>query len=510
MAPVRFGVIIVATWPLPSTFPLRYGPFLDNQDTVTVDGEGTVGEVLRQLTAAHDDLGKHLFGADGALRNFVNVYVNEEDIRYQDGEDTAVKGGDAISIVPSIAGGSGAASLSPAELARYSRHILIPDVGVPGQERLKASSALLIGAGGLGSPLALYLAAAGIGRIGIVEFDTIDETNLQRQILYGTSQVGQSKLQRATDRLADLNPTITIEPIEEPLTSANALELFKNYDVVADGTDNFPTRYLVNDACVLTGRPNVYGSIFRFEGQISVFHYQGGPCYRCLYSEPPPPGLVPSCAEGGVLGVLPGVVGALQANEVIKVLLGIGDVAAGRLVIYDALKLSFRQLKLRRNPECLVCGEHPTVTELIDYEQFCGVPAFEGSSGGQAADGHGAADAGDGEGGIREIDVFELQARKERGARFQLIDVREPWEADINHIDGAELIPLGELPGRLDELDPRGYLRRALQDGRTQRQRGRPDAAGRLPRRGQPGRRHQRLGRRNRPRPAVLLSQKTV
>ena len=432
--------------------PLR--PFLHNQDTVTVDGEGAVGEVLRQLAAAHDDLGKHLFGADGALRNFVNVYVNEEDIRYQDGENTAVKSGDTISIVPSIAGGSGAASLSPAELARYSRHILIPDVGVPGQERLKASSALLIGAGGLGSPLALYLAAAGIGRIGIVEFDKIDETNLQRQILYGTSQVGQSKLQRATDRLRDLNPAITIEPIEEPLTSANALELFENYDVVADGTDNFPTRYLVNDACVLTGKPNVYGSIFRFEGQISVFNYQGGPCYRCLYSEPPPPGLVPSCAEGGVLGVLPGVVGALQANEVIKVLLGIGDVAAGRLVIYDALNLTFRQLKLRRNPDCVVCGENPTVTELIDYEQFCGMPAFEGSGGGLAAAGNGAADGGNGDDGIREIDVFELQTRIESGDKFQLIDVREPWEADINNIEGAELIPLGELPDRLDELDP--------------------------------------------------------
>ena len=432
--------------------PLR--PFLDDQDTVTVDGEGAVGEVLRQLASAHDDLGKHLFGADGALRNFVNVYVNEEDIRYQDGENTAVKSGDTISIVPSIAGGSGGASLSPAELARYSRHILIPDVGVPGQERLKASSALLIGAGGLGSPLALYLAAAGIGRIGIVEFDKIDETNLQRQILYGTSQVGQSKLQRATDRLRDLNPAITIEPIEEPLTSANALELFRNYDVVADGTDNFPTRYLVNDACVLTGKPNVYGSIFRFEGQISVFNYQDGPCYRCLYSEPPPPGLVPSCAEGGVLGVLPGVVGALQANEVIKVLLGIGDVAAGRLVIYDALKLNFRQLKLRRNPNCVVCGDNPSVTELIDYEQFCGMPAFEGSGGGQTAAAHGAADNGGGGGAIREIDVFELQARRERGDDFQLIDVREPWEADINSIEGAELIPLGELPDRLDELDP--------------------------------------------------------
>ena len=432
--------------------PLR--PFLDNQDTVSVDTEGSVGEVLLQLAAAHSDLGKHLFGADGSLRNFVNVYVNEEDIRYQDGEDTAVKSGDSISIVPSIAGGSGAAALSPAELARYSRHILIPDVGVAGQERLKASSVLLIGLGGLGSPLALYLAAAGVGRIGIVEFDKIDETNLQRQILYGTSQVGESKLQRAMDRLADLNPSITIEPLEEPVTSANALQLFRNYDVVADGTDNFPTRYLVNDACVLAGKPNVYGSIFRFEGQISVFHYEDGPCYRCLYSEPPPPGLVPSCAEGGVLGVLPGVVGALQANEVIKVLLGIGDVAAGRLVIYDALKLGFRQLKLRRNPNCVVCGEHPTVTALIDYEQFCGMPAFDGSSGGQATAPPPTTHEVNGAGRIREIDVFELQARMERGAKFQLIDVREPWEAGINQIEGAELIPLGELPDRLDELDP--------------------------------------------------------
>ena len=442
--------------------PLR--PFLDGQDTVAVETEGAVGELLRQLAAANGELGKHLFGADGSLRNFVNVYVNEEDIRYQDGEDTAVKNGDTISIVPSIAGGSGA-SLSAAELARYSRHILIPDVGRAGQERLKASSALLIGAGGLGSPLALYLAAAGVGRIGIVEFDKIDETNLQRQILYGTSQVGQSKLQRAQERLADLNPAITIEPLEEPLTSANALELFARYDVVADGTDNFPTRYLVNDACVLTGKPNVYGSIFRFEGQISVFNYQGGPCYRCLYSEPPPPGLVPSCAEGGVLGVLPGVVGALQANEVIKALLGLGEVAAGRLVIYDALKLSFRQLKLRRNPQCVVCGERPTVTELIDYEQFCGVPALNGSSGGPSAAAPGADGAG---GGIREIDVHELQERLARGAGVRLIDVREPWEAEINHIEGADLIPLGELPDRLAELDPQAsYVVHCKMGGRS-------------------------------------------
>jgi adenylyltransferase/sulfurtransferase len=419
--------------------PLR--PFLDNQDTVTVDGEGTVGEVLRQLTAAHDDLGKHLFGADGSLRNFVNVYVNEEDIRYQDGEDTAVKGGDAISIVPSIAGGSGAASLSPAELARYSRHILIPDVGVPGQERLKASSALLIGAGGLGSPLALYLAAAGIGRIGIVEFDKIDETNLQRQILYGTSQVGQSKLQRAQERLADLNPTITIEPFEEPLTSANALELFKNYDVVADGTDNFPTRYLVNDACVLTGKPNVYGSIFRFEGQISVFHYQGGPCYRCLYPEPPPPGLVPSCAEGGVLGILPGIIGLVQATEAVKLILGKGRSLVGRLVLYDALEMKFRELKLRKNPKCPLCGDQPTIKALIDYEQFCGVAP-------QPAPGATAPEESD------EMTPKELKTVLDEGGKPIILDVREPQEYDICSLPDSVLIPLGQLGERMGELNP--------------------------------------------------------
>ena len=424
--------------------PSSFRPFLDGRDAVTVETEGAVGELLRQLAPAGSKLGKHLFGDDGAVKNFINVYVNDEDIRHQGGEGTAVKSGDTVEIVPSIAGGAGA-SLSPAELARYSRHILIPEVGRAGQERLKDGSALLIGAGGLGSPLALYLAAAGVGRIGIVEFDKIDETNLQRQILYGTSQVGHSKLQSARERLADLNPAITIEPIAEPLTSANALELFRRYDVVADGTDNFPTRYLVNDACVLTGKPNVFGSIFRFDGQVSVFNYQGGPCYRCLYSEPPPPGLVPSCAEGGVFGVLPGVVGALQATEVIKVLLGLGEVTAGRLLMYDALKLTFRQLKLRRDPQCVVCGEQPTVTELIDYEQFCGVPALSGTSGGEVA---AAAN-----GAIREIDVHELQQRLERGGGVRLIDVREPWEAEINHIDGAELIPLGELSGRFAALD---------------------------------------------------------
>ena len=308
--------------------PLR--PFLENKTTVVLEATGSIEEVLQELVSSNSELKKHLFNSDGSLRNFVNIYINEEDIRYQDGSKTNIKNGDTISIVPSIAGGSDIpdvrSSLSVEELARYSRHIIIPEVGQGGQELLKTSSVLIVGAGGLGSPLALYLAAAGVGRIGIVEFDKIDETNLQRQILYSTSQIGQSKLQKACERLRDLNPHINIESIEEPLNSVNALEIIKRYDVVADGTDNFPTRYLVNDACVLTGTPNVYGSIFRFEGQLSVFNYLDGPCYRCLYSEPPPPGLVPNCAEGGVFGVLPGVIGTLQANEVVKLLLKIGEV----------------------------------------------------------------------------------------------------------------------------------------------------------------------------------------
>jgi molybdopterin/thiamine biosynthesis adenylyltransferase/rhodanese-related sulfurtransferase/molybdopterin converting factor small subunit len=442
--------------------PLR--PFLGDQDTVTLQGEGPVGQLLRELASANAELQNHLFGDDGSIRNFVNVYVNDEDIRYQDGEKTVIKSGDSITIVPSIAGGS--ESLTPEELARYSRHIIMPNVGRAGQEQLKASSVLLIGAGGLGSPLGLYLAAAGVGRIGMVEFDTVDESNLQRQIMYGTSQIGKSKLQMATARMSDLNPHVAIEPMEEPLTSANALELFAKYDVVADGTDNFPTRYLVNDACVLTGKPNVYGSIFRFEGQISVFNYKGGPCYRCLYSEPPPPGLVPNCAEGGVFGVLPGVIGSMQANEVIKVLLDIGEVASERLVMYDALKLRTRELKLRKNPHCVVCGSNPTVTELIDYEVFCGMPSNDAKSA-TSANGHANGTAG----GIREISVEDLQTRMNAGDDFVLLDVREPWEAEINHVsEEATVIPVGELPDRLGELDPqRAYVVHCKMGGRSAR-----------------------------------------
>ena len=326
--------------------------------------------------------------------------------------------------------------LSPDELRRYNRHIILPDFGLEGQEKLKESSVLLIGAGGLGSPAALYLAAAGVGRIGIVDFDVVDESNLQRQIIHGQSTIGKLKLESARARLEDINRHIKVETYEVPLTSENALELFEGYDVIADGTDNFPTRYLVNDACVLAGKPNVYASIFRFEGQLSVFHYQGGPCYRCLYSEPPPPGLVPSCAEGGVLGVLPGVVGSMQANEV-KVLTGIGEVAAGRLIMYDALRMKFRELKLRRNPDCVICGDHPTQKELIDYQLFCGVPTQEESVGQNEY----------------EISVQELKARMDRGDDFVLIDVREPFEHEISNIEKARLIPLSELEDHLSELD---------------------------------------------------------
>ena len=269
------------------------------------------------------------------------------------------------------------AVLSNDEILRYSRHLIMPEVGMEGQIKLKQAKVLMIGTGGLGAPLGLYLAAAGIDKIGLVDFDTVDMTNLQRQVIHGTADIGRPKLDSAADRMNDINPYVEIAKYETMLTSANALEIFKDYDVVVDGTDNFPTRYLVNDACVLLGKPNAYGSIFRFEGQATVFHHDGGPCYRCLYPEPPPPGLVPSCAEGGVLGILPALVGSIQATETIKIILGKGSTLSGRLVLYDAFNMKFRELKLRRNPECPVCGDNPTVRELIDYEQFCGIPQQE-------------------------------------------------------------------------------------------------------------------------------------
>jgi adenylyltransferase/sulfurtransferase len=417
--------------------PLRN--FTGGRDAVDVSG-ATVGEVLAGLLSAHAGLRRHLVQDDGRLRNFVNLYLNDTDIRQLESTATPVAQGDVLTIVPSIAGGSPATAtelpkLSHAEVLRYSRHLLLPEVGMEGQRKLKAARVLTIGAGGLGSPLSLYLAAAGVGTIGIVDFDVVDLTNLQRQIVHGTASLGRSKLESAKERITDVNPNVNVIGHEARLTSENALDILRDYDIVVDGTDNFPTRYLVNDACVLLGKPNVYGSIFRFEGQASVFYAKEGPCYRCLYSEPPPPGLVPSCAEGGVLGVLPGIIGCLQAMETIKWIIGAGDSLVGRLVLFDALKLRFRELKLRKDPNCPICGEHPTIHELIDYQAFCGIGAESDYAG-------------------PEVSVEELQReRGEKGCELVVIDVREPHEWEIATIEGSRLIPLGQLPDRLNELD---------------------------------------------------------
>ena len=419
----------------------------------------TVGEALDRLVEQHPALRPHLYDQKGALRNFVNTYVNEDDARAMGGPQAGLRDGDTVTIVPSIAGGSAASaatetpglaavlagraeeiSLSPEEIRRYSRHLIMPEVGMAGQKKLAAAKVLCVGAGGLGSPVALYLAAAGVGTIGIVDFDVVDETNLQRQLLHGTKDVGRPKIASARDRLLDVNPGINVVGHEVPLTSENALEILEPYDIVIDGTDNFPTRYLVNDACVLLGKPNVYGSIFRFEGQLSVFYAREGPCYRCLFREPPPPGLVPSCAEGGVLGVLPGIVGSLQALEGIKLILGTGDAMIGRLLLFDALALRFRQLNLRKDPNCPVCGDSPTITGLIDYDEFCGIPQAHAAEAEQ--------------GSVPEISAIELKQRADRGENFVLIDVREPHEWEICNLEdiGARLIPLASLPEHMNEL----------------------------------------------------------
>ena len=327
--------------------------------------------------------------------------------------------------------------LSKEEVQRYSRHLIMPEVGMEGQLKLKRARVLTIGTGGLGAPLGLYLAAAGVGHLGLVDFDVVDSSNLQRQVTFTTADVGKPKSEAAKARLSSLNPAIEIVSYETRLTSDNALELFRDYDIIVDGTDNFPTRFLVNDACILLGKPNVYGSIFRFEGQATVFGYPGGPCYRCLYPEPPPPGLVPSCAEGGVLGVLPGIVGSIQAMETIKLILGAGEPLVGRLLLFDALAMRFRELKLKKNPDCPMCGDHRTITKLIDYEEFCGIRGEEAPA---MTD------------GIPEITATELKARQDRGEKVFILDVREPHEYQICNLNG-KLIPLGELPRRVNELD---------------------------------------------------------
>jgi sulfur-carrier protein adenylyltransferase/sulfurtransferase len=340
-------------------------------------------------------------------------------------------------VAGSAAGDAAPITLTKKEIERYSRHLIMPEVGMEGQLKLKGAKVLCIGTGGLGAPLGLYLAAAGVGRIGLVDFDKVDDSNLQRQILFSTKDVGRPKIEAAADRLHGLNPEIRIDTFDTQLSSENALEILKDYDIVVDGTDNFPTRYLVNDACVLLNKPNVYGSIFRFEGQATIFGYPDGPCYRCLYPEPPPPGLVPSCAEGGVLGVLPGIVGAIQAAETLKWIIGKGELLVGRLLLFDALAMRFRELKLRKNPDCPLCGTHPTITKLIDYAEFCGVRGEEAAAAQSA---------------VPEITPRDLKARLDRGDDLYILDVREPHEYQICNL-GGHLIPLGDLSKRVGELD---------------------------------------------------------
>jgi molybdopterin/thiamine biosynthesis adenylyltransferase/rhodanese-related sulfurtransferase/molybdopterin converting factor small subunit len=421
--------------------PLR--PYAGGASSVEVGGR-TVGAALESLLGRHDGLRRHLYDEAGKLRSFVNIYRNDEDVRYLQKEETAVSEGDTLSIIPSIAGGVSAppaaaegVTLSNEEIRRYSRHLIMPEVGMEGQKKLKAARVLAIGTGGLGSPLALYLAAAGVGTIGLVDYDVVDDSNLHRQILFGAGDVGRPKLDAAEERLRGVNPHVRFVKHEERFTSSNALEIMRDYDIVADGTDNFPTRYLVNDACVLTGKPNVYASIFRFEGQASVFWAQKGPCYRCLYAEPPPPGLVPSCAEGGVLGILPGLLGLIQATETIKLILGSGEPLIGRLLLVDALAMRFRELKLRKNADCVICGRNPTVTKLVDYEAFCGIEPEAAVS---AA------------GGVPEITVEELKAMRDRRQDFVLVDVREPHELEICAFPESVRIPLGSLPANLNRL----------------------------------------------------------
>lgn len=408
----------------------------NNEDEVEFNAR-TVRDALTQLVTVYPNLKRYLYADGDRLRNFINIYVNEVDMREGDGENTSLKDGDTLMIVPSVAGGVTTqverdSVFSPGELARYSRHLIMPEVGLEGQRKLKSASVLIVGAGGLGTPSAIYLAAAGVGRIGIVDFDTIEKSNLHRQILYSEQDIGKDKADVAKERLLQVNPNITVELHKVRLDSSNALNILNNYDVIMDGTDNFPTRYLVNDACVLLGKPNVYASIFRFEGQASVFYAKENACYRCLYPEPPPPNLIPSCAEGGVLGVLPGIMGSIQAAEAIGLIIGKGTPLIGRLLLFDALNMSFKELKLKKNPNCVVCGPNPTVKELIDYEAFCGLA----------------------EELTPELEVTPKQLKKwmDQKKDVVIVDVREPWEHQINHIEGSRLIPLSQLPERANEL----------------------------------------------------------
>jgi len=415
--------------------PYALRAFTERNAEVEVKGS-TAGEAIKALAEAHPALKTHLFAEDGQLRNFINLFVDGTNINSLQGLNTPIKENGEMMLVPAIAGGSDLPDLSNEEIARYSRHLLLSEIGVEGQKKLKGAKVLIVGTGGLGAPLALYLSAAGVGTIGLVDFDVVDESNLQRQIIHSTRDVGRPKVASAQDRIKGINPMINVKVHNAMLTSENALDIFADYDIIADGTDNFQTRYLVNDACVFLGKLNVYGSVFQFDGQASVFGAKEGPCYRCLYPTPPPPGLVPSCAEGGVMGVLPGIIGTIQAAETIKLIVGGAKPLVGRLLLFDAWRMTFRELKLEKNPDCPVCGKNPTIHELIDYEQFCGLKKNQDSK------------------PIDTITAIDLKKRLDNGDKIQFIDIREPHERAIVKFPNAIIMPLGQLERRMDELDP--------------------------------------------------------
>ncbi|WP_256597828.1 molybdopterin-synthase adenylyltransferase MoeB [Moritella viscosa] len=428
--------MMTVTLKIPS--PLRR--FTDHSSAVDVDAD-SVATALDQLFILYPDLKLQVMDENGQLRNFVNLFHDKVDIRQQQGLNTRLHQGSELRIVPAIAGGSGAKSrLSALELGRYSRHIMLPEMGIEGQESLKSASILIIGAGGLGCPLGLYLAAAGVGHLGIVDNDVVDESNLQRQVLYTVDDIGKPKVDCAAARLYLLNPYIEISCYPELLTSANAMKLIEPYDLVIDGTDNFPTRYLVNDACVLLNKPNIYGSIFRFDGQATVFNYQQGPCYRCLYPSPPPPGLVPSCAEGGVLGVLPAVIASIQATEAIKILTNVGDSLSGKLLLYDALQMEFEYLQIEKNPNCPLCGLHPSIHVLIDYQQFCGITtSTEPCS-------------------YQDISPQMLKLWLDAKKPVVLIDVRESYEREICKIMESQHISMAQIDAHMAEFNTEQVL----------------------------------------------------
>jgi len=413
--------------------PYALRSFTERNAEVEVNG-GTAGDAINALANAYPALKTHLFTEDGQLRDFINLFVGGANINSLQGLNTPIADNGELMIVPAIAGGTDA-ELTNEEIGRYSRHLLLPEIGVEGQKKLKAAKVLIVGTGGLGAPLALYLAAAGVGTIGLVDYDVVDESNLQRQIIHSTKDVGRPKVASAKDRIKGINPLINVVTHNEMLTSKNAMELFADYDIIADGTDNFQTRYLVNDACVFLGKLNAYGSVFQFDGQATVFGAKDGPCYRCLYPSPPPPGLVPSCAEGGVMGVLPGIIGTIQAAETIKLIVGGAKPLIGRLLSFDAWRMSFRELKIDKNPDCPVCGKNRTIHELIDYEQFCGLKKNTESK------------------PIDTITALDLKKRLDNGDKIQFIDIREPHERAIVKFPDAKVIPLGQLERRMEELD---------------------------------------------------------